>query len=307
MKTITQMILSFTLLPLVACGGDGDDIIVERNTQKPSATVVNNNRNTTGPKAAQTRYEFPKLKEGYSEVIVHECTLNNKTGEAGVNYSLEWDHHRRATRWVCYQIYASISQSNYSRPAEDPWAYDPKVPEDEQQATYNELSKSYFPSTGSFYEKGHIVASADRLCTREANYQTFYMTNIYPMVHNFNGGIWATMEKRVRIWGGQADTLYVCKGGTIDKADGILNYTKGNHIVPKYFYMAVLSKKGSQWEAMAFWIEHQDVTSWKALQEYAISIDALESKTGLDFFCNLPDDIENKAESTLTLSYWNLK
>ena len=77
--------------------------------------------------------------------------------------------------------------------------------------------------------------------------------------------------------------------------------------MPKYFYMAVLSKKGSQWEAMAFWIEHQDVTSWKALQEYAISIDALESKTGLDFFCNLPDDIENKAESTLTLSYWNLK
>lgn len=54
------MILSFTLLALVACGGDGDNIIVERNTQKPSATVVNNNRNTTGPKAAQTRYEFPK-------------------------------------------------------------------------------------------------------------------------------------------------------------------------------------------------------------------------------------------------------
>ena len=133
------------------------------------------------------------------------------------------------------------------------------------------------------------------------------MTNIYPMVHNFNGGIWATMEKRVRIWGGQADTLYVCKGGTIDKADGILNYTKGNHIVPKYFYMAVLSKKGSQWEAMAFWTEHQDVTSWKALQEYAISIVALESKTGLDFFCYLPDVIENKVESTLTLSYWNLK
>ena len=32
------MILSFTLLALVACGGDGDNIIVERNTQKPSAT-----------------------------------------------------------------------------------------------------------------------------------------------------------------------------------------------------------------------------------------------------------------------------
>ena len=308
MKTKAQLILCIALLTLAACGGDGEDIIVQRNTQQPSANVVNTNRNTTGPKVAQTRYEFPKLKGGYSDVIVHECTLNNKTGEEGVNYSLEWDHQRRATRWVCYQVYASVRQSNYSRPAEDPWAYDPKVPETEQQAIYNELSKSTPPLPRStYYEKGHIVASADRLSTREANNQTFYMTNIYPMVPNFNGKIWTTMESRVRSWGSQADTLYVCKGGTIDKTEGILDYTKGNHIVPKYFYMAVLSKKGTQWEAMAFWIEHQDETTWKALQEYAISIDVLESKTGLDFFCNLPDDIETKVESTLTLSYWNLK
>lgn len=71
------MILSFTLLALVACGGDGDNIIVERNTQKPSATVVNNNRNTTGPKAAQTRYEFPKLRKATARSLctnVHSTT-----------------------------------------------------------------------------------------------------------------------------------------------------------------------------------------------------------------------------------------
>ena len=307
MRTSKLALILFGAILMVACGDDGGDIIVERNTQ-PTTNSVNTNRNTSGPKAAQTRYEFPKLKGGNNDVIIHECILNSKTNEQGINFSLEWDHQLRATRWVCYQVYSSIRMSNVSRPQEDPWAYDPNVLESEQQRTYNELSKSNPPLPQStYYEKGHIIASADRLGSRDANNQTFYMTNIYPMVHDFNGGIWASMESRVRSWGSKADTLYVCKGGTVDHSDDILDYTIGNHIVPRYFYMAVLSKKISQWQAIALWIEHQDGSNWKAMQDYAISIDRLEQLTGLDFFCNLPDDIENKVEASLSISYWGFK
>ena len=35
-----------------------------------------------------------------------------------------------------------------------------------------------------------------------------------------------------------------------------------------------------------------------------ITIDELEQRTGLDFFCNLPDDIEDAVEATFTPSYW---
>ena len=37
-----------------------------------------------------------------------------------------------------------------------------------------------------------------------------------------------------------------------------------------------------------------------------ISIDELERRTGIDFFCNLPDDIENTVEATVETSFWNL-
>ena len=140
------------------------------------------------------------------------------------------------------------------------------------------------------------------------------MTNIYPQVGDFNTGIWLTMENRVRTWARQCDTLYVCKGGTIDDSKNILGYTipsynghPGNHIVPKYFFTALLSKKGSTLKALGFWAEHKDGTSWGALKEYICSVDELEDKTGIDFFCNLPDDTEKTVESTLNLGDWNLK
>ena len=126
MKTKKLLPLLTVLLTLAACGGDGDDIIVQHNTQKSGNTVVNNNRNLIGPLEAQTRYEFPKLQGGNSEAIIHS------TVTYGMNYALEWDHQKRATRWVCWRMDATNRQERYSRPSEDPWAYDPLVPENEQ-------------------------------------------------------------------------------------------------------------------------------------------------------------------------------
>jgi len=48
-----------------------------------------------------------------------------------------------------------------------------------------------------------------------------------------------------------------------------------------------------------FWAEHLDEDrSSDALSGYVVSIDELEQKTGIDFFCNLPDDVEEQLEST---------
>ena len=302
MKTKKLLPLLTVLLTLAACGGDGDDIIVQHNTQKSGNTVVNNNRNLIGPLEAQTRYEFPKLQGGNSEAIIHS------TVTYGMNYALEWDHQKRATRWVCWRMDATNRQERYSRPAEDPWAYDPLVPENEQQATYSELSKSYYPETNSYYQKGHICASQDRIYDKEANYQTFYMTNIMPQVGNFNEKIWLELEKQVRTWGKTCDTLYICKGGTIDRADYIINYTIGNHIVPQDFFVELLRKSFNDINAIAFWMPHLDEDhSRDPLRGYAIKVDRLEELTGIDFFCNLPDDIEDMVESKMTPSEWGLK
>ncbi len=337
------------LLPLVllaSCGGNDNEEQDKPGptptpTPDPKVVVINTNRNDASLDSNLANLEFPKVKGGEdNEVLTH------KFSGFGINYSLEWDHNLRAQRWTCYQIHKENFPTNGNSrkklwPSKDPWAYDPKVPMEEQQATFNELSKTYYPgTTNAIFEKGHICPSADRLFSKDVNEQTFYMTNILPMVGKFNGGIWNAMEAKIREflgekvdpsnnqvtrnWNDFCDTLFICKGGTIDKADQILGYTiesanvsgeskahPGKHIIPKYFFTALLAKKGESYKALGFWVEHLNENhSTDPLSNYVVNIDELERLTGIDFFCNLPDDIENEIEAVKTddiKNDWGLK
>jgi endonuclease G len=177
----------------------------------------------------------------------------------------------------------------------------------------------------SGFARGHLCPSADRLCSVDQNKQTFFLTNMQPQYTSHNSGLWSRLEDLVRDFatddsytGAHCDTLYVVKAATItDKVtiddaqvDGIYaDKCNGSLIVPKYFYMALLhyNKDTDSYQALALWTDHigttQPVTN---LGDYAISIEELEKRTGIDFFCNLPDDIETEVEKTLDLNFWHL-
>ena len=198
----------------------------------------------------------------------------------------------------------------------DDFKADPEVAVSSQLADYS----------GSGFSRGHLCPSADRLCSTEQNKQTFFLTNMQPQYQSHNGGLWSRLETQVRDYATDdnytdthCDTLYIVKAATItDKVtindtqvDGVYG-TKCNNrlLVPKYFYMALLhyNKELDAYQAIAFWTEHLSTTQSVAnLGDYAISIDELEKRTGIDFFCNLPDDIEDYVESSLNLEFWHLK
>lgn len=276
-------------LCLVSCGGSDDD-----GGGNGGGTSNNANANAVTTDKAVSRLEFPKVKGGDNLVIVHS------TSAYGINYAVEWDCTKKSQRWSCYAMYAKNSVSNTKR-------YEPDKSKGELQYPFDpELdSRFYFnedPFYGSGYDHGHICPSADRLCSREANIQTFYLTNMQPQLNGFNAGVWQNMETQLRTWNRNdfRDTLYVCKGGTIDATatcpDAILKTTNKGLLVPKYFFMAILCKNKEGYKALGFWIEHKTSNDTQ-LSQYVVNIDELESLTGIDFFCNLPDDIENKVES----------
>ena len=333
MKT-KQLFFLFTFaLAMTACGGD-EPINIHGNSKSTSIgdnQGANSNKNTTGPVEAQNRYEFPKLKGGTNVVIVHKAKLNDKVGLEGVNYCVEWDSSIHAQRWSCYQLYNTVNYksgdivSRYSADNDGSLSSYCQYPNDLDLAESFRLTAD--PYKYNNFDHGHICPSADRQRSTEANYQTFFITNMQPQYMNFNGSNrdgainqrspWYRLEGKIRDWvkmsstGSGYDTLYVCKGGTIDKSEYILQYltdkiNRKNIIpVPKYFFVAVFGKKETTYSAIGFWMEHvSQYNVQKPLSEYACNIDKLEEYTGIDFFCNLPDEIEDAVEKSYSASDW---
>ena len=271
----------FLALTMTACGSDSSD-------GTGSNESANTNSNFANANPATHRLEFPKLKDATTNIVI----VHNSGGE--VNYSVEYDTNKKLSRWSCYEIYASNRETHTQRYHSDSNQY----PQDPQLDSKYRWSTDPFWRSG--YSHGHLCPSADRLNSYNANYQTFYLTNMLPQNQVFNGRTWEYMETWVRnqITITSKDTLYVVKGGTIDNASQYttMDRTGGKLIIPKYYFMAVLMRNSSGYKAMGFWIEHK-ANSTKNLTPYVVNIDKLESLTGIDFFCNLPDDIENHVES----------
>lgn len=248
------------------------------------------------------RLEFPRLSDDdRSIVLVHAATLNDRTGEQGVNYSVEWNPDINAQRWSCYQLYASLLEKNVDRYSGHGTGLGPnsQYPNDPDLPLEFQFTADPYPSTG--YDHGHICPSDDRVSAAEANYQTFFMTNMMPQTHALNAGMWSRMETQVKNWGAQFDTLYVCKGGTINNDANILSYIgngENETPIPRYFFMAVLGKSLSGYTAIGLWVDHTaEYTTKDPIGNFAMNIRALEQLTGIDFFHNLPDDIEESVET----------
>ena len=272
------------------------------------------------------RIEYPHISTSSNSMVV----VHAQSG-SGISLSLELDKSQRANRWACFTMHAGLPNNNVGRTTSTfhPDDYVPSA----YQVNTNEYSKgNYTTSTTNLdgnnmvlFARGHICASEDRQTTEAQNFDTFITSNIHPQYQAHNAGLWQRMEAKVQSWGYSnsfRDTLYVCKGATIGNVtlngsttSGLIPKSEvqskfgvnitGTLPIPRYWYMAVLRLKNGQYQAMAYWTEQINSScNGTTLQSCMISIDELERRTGIDFFCNLPDDIEDEVEASVTTSIW---
>lgn len=257
--------------------------------------------------------EIPRIDAETGDIYAHYTTTIRD--ERVLNYTLDWHPDRKHSRWVAFIFTHTTAARNWDRDNWDgaywdgqPWEGDPFQPDPDIPAgERTELSDF----RGSGYDRGHLCASADRLFSQDANGQTFYLSNMSPMQSGFNQKDWVKLEGQVQSWGrgcAEKDTLFVVKGGTI-RTEQIKAHTRSGIAVPRYYFMALLNKKfsGSQhtYRAIGFWVEHKSYGGNPDLRSWAVSIDELEEKTGIDFFCNLPDRVEIPVEQTCDPELWN--
>lgn len=320
---VSKILFAFVLASLTfsACDDDKeiDDIIAPEPEPDPEPDPdpvddANENANV-GEASSIHNLCVPRLNDG--NIYVDYYVTNADT--AVFNYALEWNEAKLHSQWVAFEFNKLTRQQNVKRSSID-FTWDTNISTKKKVEPYMHTSDGY--------DRGHLCASADRLYSKEANEQTFFLSNVSPMIGKvFNQGYWNDLEALFRRWclNSKYDQVYVTKGATLD--DLLINFkgtVKANDsklpttdasgktikglYVPKYYYMAILTEKAGEYHAMAFLVEHKEYLSptygTADFKQNAVSIDDLEEFIGVDLFCNLPDDIEAAVESTYTPSDW---
>jgi endonuclease G, mitochondrial len=151
----------------------------------------------------------------------------------------------------------------------------------------------------SGYDRGHLCPAGDFRHDKQLQDETFYMSNMAPQVPDFNRGIWNDLENKVRSWVKKRGELIIVTGPILKK--GLPTIGRMNQIaVPEKFYKIIYDPENE--EAIAFLFPNEG--SVELVKSFTVSIDELETLTGIDFFAKLPDSLEQKIEVNNNVDDW---
>jgi len=153
---------------------------------------------------------------------------------------------------------------------------------------------------GSGYDRGHLAPAGDMTWSYEAMSESFYLSNISPQEPGFNRGIWKTLESYVRTWAFENLEIFIVTGPVL-KA-GLSTIGQSEVAIPEFYYKVILDYHEPELKAIGFILKNE--SSQVSLENIAVSIDSVESFTGIDFFPSIPDTIEFIIEENLDINKW---
>jgi hypothetical protein len=107
-----------------------------------------------------------------------------------------------------------------------------------------------------------------------------------------------------REWAKGNDEIYIVTGPVLKDNQMEFIGHKNKVAVAKRFYKIVLDYKQPELKMIAFVIPHDAAPG--DISVYAMTVRDAERITGFDFFPALPDDIEEKLETSLDMVKWGL-
>lgn len=263
---------------------------------------------STTPVVDATWLELPAVMDGTDYKGATVWTV--KDG-ATRNYTIAYDTSKYATYWVAYNLKSS-HMGDLERPTK--WTYDESTgaPATKYQVNVDNTYDTY--NGGDGHAKGHMIPNASRNGIETMQAQTFQYPNSVPQWHNgFNSGMWSSLEGALQTIG-KKEEIFIVTGTAFKKVGESkkISYTSTpsdsskSVPIPNYFYKVVLkvNKSGStvtDAKAIGFWFENKYYSN-STYSTYAVSVDQIEEWTGLNFFVNLSDSIEESAESNSSWS-----
>lgn len=116
------------------------------------------------------------------------------------------------------------------------------------------------------------------------------MSNMSPQAPSLNRGKWKSLEEQVRKWAKTKGEIYVVTGPVFKDNLG----TIGEGVtIPGYYYKVIYDPKAERMFAAV--MPNRKIA--EDISYFAVSVDSVEALTGLDFFADLPDELENRIEA----------
>ena len=234
------------------------------------------------------------------------------------NYSVCYDVDRHISHWVAYPIFKKVYETPVLSRVND-FNYDPNdqlpvIPTRDQQYIVTGGNGRGYGARG--YDRGHMLPQASRYNNYEPNRMTYYGTNMMPQNSTLNQNIWASLEGKVRGWGGLQtyDTLYVVTGAAF-KSTKTIDNANGPIAVPSHCWKVLLRQRGNQnrqisqfkadeLKAIGFVFTNDDAGAATSIESAVRSVKEIEELTGFKFFRNLDPAVADAVKSQKNLADW---
>ncbi|MDR2430142.1 MAG: DNA/RNA non-specific endonuclease [Puniceicoccales bacterium] len=215
------------------------------------------------------------------------------TALRNTGYFAGYDERRKNPAWVAYKVF---------QPRHPPSPRPEGFESDER--TTARIESALYAHSG--FDRGHLAPNrAIALCYgREAQRETFRMSNVVPQKHGLNAGFWEAMERRIMDrYTRRYENVWVLCGPIYDTAKAP-RLIRGKIAVPDAFYLIIAEQSSGGIRAQAFNIPHQAIKKNADPTPYLTSIRDIERRTGLDFFPDLPGPNQDALETHPSKRAW---
>ena len=199
-------------------------------------------------------------------------------------YWISWDSTMQLAEWVTYLS---------SRGDSADWLL-PKY-EDNSSATTFRQNRDYVGMVNAPLLPLQTITSDP-----ESLKNSLYRCGLFPQNIDFHNNVSKFINYYIKLWSKASDTLLAVAGPVAN-----LNKIRENGVPQAYFYVLLSSSSDSETKTLGFLFPHEPLPANADLWKFAVSVDAVEKVTGLDFFPKYLDDTAEAAlEMDFNLNLW---
>ncbi len=202
-------------------------------------------------------------------------------------YSLGYSYEHKAALWVSYIISDDSVGIDIERHSS--FYPDPDIPEEYRVQPEDHVN------TG--YDKGHLAPSAAIDFSKQANRETFALSNVMLQDATLNRRAWGKLEDLERDWTKTKGKLYVVTGPIYTSRPKKINGMS----VPSRFYKVIYAYDAKK--AIGFIFPNKPVSN-EDLWKHAMSVQEVEKETGLTFFSKFKEKTQKKIKETVDITWW---